>query len=76
MPISEIIMLIAALVNASRDIMLNVGQLTELFKKMNDEGRATLMPEEETQLVTLRDQARSALQTAIMNAPNNAKENV
>lgn len=69
MGIAEIIMLIAALVNASRDILLNLSQLTDLFKKMNDEGRTTLTLEEEKQLVALRDQARAALQAAIVAAP-------
>lgn len=72
MSIASIIALIASLVAASRDIMLNVSQLTELFKKMNDEGRDTLTPEEEAILVSARDSARTALANAIATAPADA----
>ena len=69
MGVVEIIALIAALVNASRDILLNINQLGDLLKTMNDEGRTDLTPEEMAKLVAMRDQARKALQDAIDNAP-------
>lgn len=69
MGIIEIIALVAALTNLSRDLLLQVGQLTDLFKKMNDEGRDKMTPDEELKIVAARDAARAALQAAIVVAP-------
>lgn len=69
MGIMEVAILISTLIRASRDIMINVSEITDLFETMNAEGRATLTEAEEAALVALRDEARAALAAAIRDSP-------
>lgn len=69
MSLAAILSLIMTLLTASKDIMANVEQLMALFKRMKDENREDMTPEEIAQMTAVRDMARAALARAISKAP-------